>query len=229
MLTIIQVIHWLFKEKIAEDKKHDWVLNVPMAVLKVIKHNHVSQKITIEAANPTTTTAAVPGNRKHPDDIKREMEGNGPHGDFELANVGLTLAEARQVTVAKFGNRKKCDTCMFFPRNTGETCTVVKDKVCANCLRIYGRPFCSWTPNIPAVYVPGATALGNSFDQLESQGDTENATRRTALHGLKGWAGTDTLSADPVRVALDDGEEIEGMLDTELDAAEVEDGEWLGP
>jgi hypothetical protein len=38
-----------------------------------------------------------------------------------------------------------------------------------------------------------------------------------------------TLSADPVRVALDDGEEIEGLLDTELDAAKVEDGEWLGP
>jgi hypothetical protein len=206
---------------------------MPMASVKVIKHNHVSQMITIEASDPVVTTAPVSGKRKDPDDIKDEMEGNGPHGDVELANVGLTLAEARKVTTVKFGNRKKCDTCMFFNRNTGAACEIVEDKVCENCLRLYGRPFCSWTPGIPAVSVPGNASIGNSFEQLESNGDTANALRREALHGLKGWSGDAILAADPIMIAIDAGEEIDAMSDTELDAAErgadEHDGEWLGP
>jgi hypothetical protein len=206
---------------------------MPMASVKVIKHNHVSQMITIEASDPVVTTAPVSGKRKDPDDIKDEMEGNGPHGDVELANVGLTLAEARKVTTVKFGNRKKCDTCMFFNRNTGAACEIVEDKVCENCLRLYGRPFCSWTPGIPAVSVPGSASIGNSFEQLESNGDTANALRREALHGLKGWSGDAILAADPIMIAIDAGEEIDAMSDTELDAAErgadEHDGEWLGP
>jgi hypothetical protein len=211
MLTGIQVIHWLFKERIPANQQHSWISTMPMASVKVIKHNHVSQMITIEASDPVVTTAPVSGKR----------------------NVGLTLAEARKVTTVKFGNRKKCDTCMFFNRNTGAACEIVEDKVCENCLRLYGRPFCSWTPGIPAVSVPGNASIGNSFEQLESNGDTANALRREALHGLKGWSGDAILAADPIMIAIDAGEEIDAMSDTELDAAErgadEHDGEWLGP
>jgi hypothetical protein len=225
----IEVIHWLYNERIPADKQHRWLQVVPMASVKAIKHDHVSQKVTFEAAKPVTTTAPISSLRKHPDVIRDEMEGRGVHGDMGLANVGLTMPEARQATTAKFGNRSKCDTCMFFARNTGspQGCVLNENKVCENCRRIFGRPCCSWTPGIPTV--SHGARPGNSFDDLDAIGDTANVLRRTALHGLRGWTGDVLVSADPAVLEVDQGPEID---ETELEAAEAageHGGGWLGP
>jgi hypothetical protein len=231
---VMQIIHWLYNERIPADKQHRWLQVVPMASVKAIKHDHVRQKVTFEAAKPVTTTAPISSLRKHPDVIRDEMEGRGIHGDMGLANVGLTMPEARQATTEKFGNRRKCDTCMFFGRNTGltQSCVPNENKVCENCRRIFGRPCCSWSPGIPAVsHGAGSrgTGPGNSFDDLDAIGDTANVLRRTALFGLRGWPGDVLVSADPAVLEVDQGSEID---DTELEAAEAaggHDGGWLGP
>jgi hypothetical protein len=229
----LQIIHRFFKERIPIVQQHRWIQVPPMAIVKVMKHDHVNQSITIEAAKPSTTTAPISSRRKHPDVIKDEMEGRGIHGDFKLENVGLTLAEARSVTTVKFGNRRKCDTCMFISRNTGITigCEVKQNKVCGNCLKLFGRPFCSWTPGIPAASQTGEVMLGNTFAELASRGDTVNAHRREALHGLQGWTGDAQVSADPAILEIET--EADEMDDDEVDAAEdAADsfrGPWMGP
>jgi hypothetical protein len=204
-----------------------------MANVKVVKHDHVRQKVTFEASGPITKTAPIPSNRKHPDTIRAEMEGRGAHGNFGLANVGRTLAEARDAVKATGKNlgssRRKCDSCMFIPGTTslpGGCKFNEDDNVCQNCAHFYGRPVCSWTPGIPAI----DGNLGNSFAKLEARGDATNALIRRALNGLEGRTGNDTLAADPVILEVDQGDEMDEM---ELDAAERAADEqvdaWEGP
>jgi hypothetical protein len=196
-----------------------------VASVKVIKHDHVNQLITLNACDPITQTPPISSQRKDPQEIKDQMQGNGQYtpGDVGLQNVGLTLAEARQASTVKFGQRRKCDSCLFLPERP---CEVSQGKVCNNCLKLFGRPFCSWTPGIPPT-------KENTFDALEAKGDMMNVARRTALHGLKGWSGSALVSADPVLIAVDTGIEIDEMSDADFDAAVAEadahEGEWLGP
>ncbi|KAF2869182.1 hypothetical protein BDV95DRAFT_596840 [Massariosphaeria phaeospora] len=110
------------------------------------------EMITIEASESETTIAPISSRRKHPDVIKSEMEGKGPNGDPRLTFVGLSMKEARGLLpkgqkVAQ--DRKKCDTCLF--RGLSQNCVWNEDKgVCEYCSRAFGRPFCSFTFDIPA-------------------------------------------------------------------------------
>ncbi|KAH5747784.1 hypothetical protein HBI17_126290 [Parastagonospora nodorum] len=234
----IEVIHWLFNERIPADQQHSWLRTPPMAAVKVVKYDHVDQMITFEAGTGVTTSAPIPNNRLDPDDIENQLKGLGVHGDFQLRNVGLSQAESR-ASITRFGGQKlgtrnKCDSCMFLNLNTGlngsNKCEVKSGKVCENCRVLYGRPVCSWTPGIPAVYHPSQpTGLGNSFKQLEAQGDATNALRRKALNGLPGWTGDGTndgmVSADPVIVEIDQGNEVEDMEEWDLENALIAAGE----
>jgi hypothetical protein len=189
--------------------------------------------ITIEDPGRITTTAPVSGKRKHREVIKKEMEGVGPNGDAKLAYVGYSLAEARKLMQpVKFGLRVRCDTCLF--RGAQHKCTWDDgNKVCEFCLKILGRPFCSWTVGIPSPFQSGRNAPGNDFHDLEAKGNTTDILRRKALLSLPGWPGTDTMSAEPIVMDVDTGEdEDEGP--TELTAAEAameaeNDGDWMGP
>jgi hypothetical protein len=109
---------------------------------------------------------------------------------IRLADVDLALAEARQV--ATFSERNKCDTCMFTDRD----CVIKTDKVCGTCLSLFGCPFCSWTPDIPATSIGGTGGLGNLYEALEARGDTANTLQRTALCGLQGTTGEVAIYAD---------------------------------
>ncbi|EAT80620.1 hypothetical protein HBH56_142540 [Parastagonospora nodorum] len=234
----IEVIHWLFNERIPADQQHSWLRTPPMAAVKVVKYDHVDQMITFEAGTGVTTSAPIPNNRLDPDDIENQLKGLGVHGDFQLRNVGLSQAESR-ASITRFGGQKlgtrnKCDSCMFLNLNTGlngsNKCEVKSGKVCENCRVLYGRPVCSWTPGIPAVYHPSQpTGLGNSFKQLEAQGDATNALRRKALNGLPGWTGDGTndgmVSADPAIVEIDQGNEVEDMEEWDLENALIAAGE----
>jgi hypothetical protein len=201
--------------------------------LKVVKHNHVTQMITVEESQRVATTAPISSKRKHEDVIKKEMQGFGPNGDAKLAYVGHSLAEVRKLIYpAKWGLRVRCDTCLF--RGAQHSC-IWDDgkKVCKCCLQIFGRPFCSWTSGIPSPWQSGRNAPGNDFHDLEAKGNTTDILRRKALLSLPGWPGTDTMSAEPIVMDVDTGEdEDEGP--TELTAAEAameaeNDGDWMGP
>lgn len=52
----IEMIHWLFNERIPADQQHHWFQTPPMATMKVIKYDHVEQKITVQAGPRVTTT-----------------------------------------------------------------------------------------------------------------------------------------------------------------------------
>lgn len=229
------MIHWLFKEQIPATDQQRWLEQPPVLGhnLKVVKHNHVTQMITIEDSERTTTTAPISGRRKHRDVIKKEMQGFGPHGDAKLAYVGYSLAEARTLMQpVKFGLRVRCDTCLF--RGAQHKCAWDdENKVCGCCLKIFGRPFCSWTPGIPSPWQSGRKAPGNDFHDLEAQGNTDDILRRKALLSLPGWRGTDTMSADPIVMEVDTGEDEDEEI-TELTAAEASmaaenDSDWMGP
>jgi len=222
--------------------------------LKIIKHNAVTQMITIGDAGPFTTTAPISSKRKHPSTILWEMQGSGPHGDAKLQHIGLSLPEVREkMRPQTFGNRARCDTCLF--RGGQHRCVWDKEKnVCKTCLMVFGRPFCSWTPGIPSPFLSGTKAPGNDFHHLEKTGNTADIFRRTALLTLKGWPGTDTMTVDPISMEVDTGEdddqdpqELTGTeADAEADAeakaeaeAEAEiaeaaeaaeaEGDWMGP
>lgn len=205
-----------------------------MAHVNVVKRDHVLQKITFESAGAFTKTAPIPSNRKTADAIRAEMEGRGPHGDFGLAHVGLTLDEAKQAikgTNKTIPNaRKQCDSCNLIKGGISLPggCGVKKNNgiVCQNCLHFYGRPVCSWTAETPS------TGAGNPFTDFEARGDAANVLRRKALNGLPGWTGTDTMAADPIIMEIDQGDELEGMDDSTLDAADragKEESDWEGP
>jgi hypothetical protein len=157
------------------------------------------------------------------------MEGGGVHGDFGLDNVGLTLAEAKKATPGKWGSRRKCDCCMFYARSTGPGGCTFKDGniVCESCLRVFGRPACSWTLGIPSRSL-STTDTGNSFEDLASLGDTASALRRKALHGLPGSTDDALAIADPWMMEVDQGDD-----ELELNTTEGEPGEeyevWGGP
>ncbi|KAF2827459.1 hypothetical protein CC86DRAFT_455115 [Ophiobolus disseminans] len=135
------------------------------------------------------------------------MEGRGVHGNASLANVGPTMASARKVTKEKFGNRKKCDTCMFLSRGAGRGCIPQANKACRDRFNFSDRPYCCWTPGIPATFVAGEKSLGNSFQEVDSRGDTDNIRRRGVLCGRRGWTGTALLAAEPITLEIDAGEE----------------------
>jgi hypothetical protein len=214
LTSISQVIHWLFNERIPSGQQYEWLQVPPMAAIKVIKHDTVRQMITFEAGKAVTATAPIPCSRRAPDRIKADMEGLGEHGDFKLQNVGLTLDQARKATPGKWGSRTKCDCCMFFARSAGPGPCTVEDGniVCESCLKIFGRPFCSWTLGIPSVS-RRATDLGNSFGELAAQGDTVNALRRTALHGLEGSRDEAMLAGDAqiISVVQDEEDELDAV------------------
>ncbi|CAN9100264.1 unnamed protein product [Alternaria alternata] len=154
----IEVIHWLFNERIPSGQQYEWLQVPPMAAIKVIKHDTVRQMITFEAGKAVTATAPIPCSRRAPDRIKADMEGLGEHGDFKLQNVGLTLDQARKAT-------------------------------------------------------PGKWDLGNSFGELAAQGDTVNALRRTALHGLEGSRDEAMLAGDAqiISVVQDEEDELDAV------------------
>jgi hypothetical protein len=211
-----------------------------MAAVKVVKHDYVEQKITFEAGPGVTKTAPLRSNRKHDDDIRAEMQGHGPHGDFKLDNVGMTEAEVRAAikrrSGEKLGNRHRCDSCLLMNRNTGlpNGCEVKENKVCENCRRLYGRPVCSWTIGIPAQATPASSNPGNSFEALIRQRDTVNILRRKALNGLPGRMDKDAImSAAPAIMEVAEGRDDEEIDDAELEAAECAAGVqyqvWGGP
>jgi hypothetical protein len=197
--------------------------------LKIMKHNHVTQMMTIEQSKPHTSTAPIPSNRKAAAQIKQEME----NGAADLDNVGCSQAEARDnLKPRKLGNRKKCDTCLF--RGVTANCVwVATDRVCTYCRDTFGRPFCSWTLDIPAAAQSGKPQPGNDFSALQAANDKDNILRRSALVGLPGWD-TITASEAPVMYELDTG----GGDDTEYPvsategatmAMEDEEEAWVGP
>ncbi|KAH6872606.1 hypothetical protein BKA58DRAFT_456197 [Alternaria rosae] len=204
----IEVIHWLFNERIASGQKHRWIQTPPMAHVKVIQNDYVRQLITLKAGKGVTTTAPIPSNRKDPQVILEEMEGKGVHGDFGLHNVGLTLGQAKKATPGKWGSRKKCDCCLFYSRGTGSSaegfggCFFVDgNTVCEGCRKIYGRPACSWTLGTPV------NVVENTFKALASIGDTASALRRKALNGLEGSTGDSLLAPDPEMMEIDQGDD----------------------
>jgi hypothetical protein len=149
-----------------------------------------------------TAVKESPPLRVYPATIRTKIEGRGVHGHFRLANIGCSLAKARAATTANFGIRNKCDSCLFVQKYA---CTG-KDHSCETCLKLYGRPFCSWTPDVPSIEQ-------NTFEDLQSAGDTANVLRRKALFGLPGWQGDETLAADPVIREVDQEDEPSVMDD----------------
>jgi hypothetical protein len=89
------MIRWLYRENIPAEQQHRWIQTPPFAKTKLVDYDYVRQMIKIKATEPVTTTAPISSNRKKREIIKAEMEGRGPHGDFGIQNVGLTLAEAK--------------------------------------------------------------------------------------------------------------------------------------
>ncbi|KAF2685583.1 hypothetical protein K458DRAFT_387542 [Lentithecium fluviatile CBS 122367] len=81
-----------------------------------------------------------------------------------------------------------------------------KHKCCDYCHMSFGRPFCSWGPDIPAPSISNEGKPGNDFPELEAQGDTANILRRKALVSLPAWTHIDTKTADPKWMALDTGD-----------------------
>jgi hypothetical protein len=197
---IPQMIHWMFKEQIPATNQQRWLKQPPVLGnnLRVVKHNHVTQMITVEASEPAISTAPTSGRRKHREVIKKEMQGLGSNGNAKLAYVGYSLAEVRKdMYPAKWGQRVSCDTCFF--RGSQHTC-VWDDgkKVCKCCLEVFGRPFCSWTLDIPTA---------NDLDDLEAKGDEVNIFRRKALLSLPGWRCTDTMCEELSGIEVDMGED----------------------
>lgn len=204
-----------------------------MALIKVVKHDHVTQKISIEEPGPIKHVAAIPSNRKAPKVILNELKGNGPHGKFNIRNVGLSCQQAKVAHGKGFGKRNKCDVCQLLTRNTGfsMTCDWTADNVCSNCWMLFGRPCCSWTSDIPSV------ATGNTFADFEARNETANIRRREALMGLKGWRGDGSITmSDPVIQDLDEGNmvyhidnnEWRAYLDEMLEQDEVHRGGRTG-
>jgi hypothetical protein len=208
LIHLTQIIHWLYREKIPKADQHRWLQNPPMASVKVVNRDAVNQKITFESFDRIAHTAPISSRRKHPDVIREEMMGRGPHGDLGLLHVGVPPSglQALKNSGVKFRDRRsECDTCMFFSSNTDyPVCKETDRGVCENCIKLYGRPFCSWSPDVPAAAQAGTNMAGNTYNMLESRNDFENILRRKALYGLKGSTGDSMMTADPIMLEVDE-------------------------
>jgi len=228
----------LFKQDISEAKLvRSWIQRPPAigSALKVVKYDHVAQKITFEVSEPTTHDDPVPNGRKHRSVIENEMQDS----TYKLDNVGISMQQARNNQKSRgakpFHNRKKCDTCLLRSR-TFNCNWLVNDGVCTNCRDLFGRPWCTWTVDIPAAQVPGQEKYGpgNDFPVLQGNNDLDNIMRRSALVGTPTW-GASRVSERPIMIDLDTGDDVmetgdDGIIEPEEAAFAAEDeGTWVGP
>jgi hypothetical protein len=172
--------------------------------LQMTVYDHVNQKITICDSGPFTTTAPIPGVRKCRNTILEEMQ----NGAYKLDNVGCSLEQARKNILSAgkvFGKRTKCDTCLFL--GLAYDCKWDdKDHCCTNCRDLFGRPFCSWSVDVPAEATGDGHEPGNEHEVLQANGDHDNIMRRNALVGTP-TSGVIQVSEKPIMIKLDTGDD----------------------
>lgn len=197
--------------------------------LKIIKHDHVKQLVTFNRSQPTTTKSPTSSGRHAPETIRQEMQ----KSIYKLTNIGLSVKQARANVPPggkKFGTRRKCDTCLF--RSTLYSCYWEEsDGVCRACRDIYGRPFCSWSVDVPPVSQNADPRMpGNDFPLLFQNNDHDNIMRRKALVALPLWgAGRET--GESTMLVVSSGEDVDDnvqeMAAEDMDEVDDEEANWF--
>jgi hypothetical protein len=136
------IIHYLFGKSLESRAS---INNFGFAMVRQVNHNYLQKQITFtdQKSYPNSLNAG----RKPNDILVREMK----DPKFHLQGINVPFGTMPQ-TGSEKNRRKKCDTCVL-AEGGGEKEKCVEKKgtsyhVCTNCYDVYGRPCCSWTPDI---------------------------------------------------------------------------------
>ncbi|KAF2010040.1 hypothetical protein BU24DRAFT_467528 [Aaosphaeria arxii CBS 175.79] len=131
----IRMIHWLFGE--TPTHKHSWIPDAyGAAFVKQMKWDFLT--MTIDFATPVRLPPPISAARRSAASIKAQMK----QPQYLLEGVDGPFQE-------KVGHRGiVCDTCRLMAFDNTPCIQVADRRVCKNCLEIYGRPCCSWTPTL---------------------------------------------------------------------------------
>jgi hypothetical protein len=136
------IIHFLFQKPLGFRTA---ITDLGFARVRQINYDYMRKRISFIDQKPYPN--ALDARRKPADAIIQEMK----NSEFQLQGINIPFGSMPQTGSRRYW-RTKCDTCVLAEGGKDKEKCVEKlgsgYNVCNNCYDIYGRPCCSWTPDI---------------------------------------------------------------------------------